>query len=52
MKASSFILTGLALVAAACGIWLLVGVLAWAVRVLALVFLVLAVLSLQKKSVD
>jgi len=52
MKAGSFILTGLALVAAACGIWLLVGVVAWVVRVLALVFLVMAVLSIRKKAVE
>jgi uncharacterized membrane protein YtjA (UPF0391 family) len=42
----------LALVAAAFGFWVLAGVAAWVIRVLALIFLVMAVLSLRKRAVS
>jgi uncharacterized membrane protein YtjA (UPF0391 family) len=52
MKTSAVILVLLALVAAAFGFWVLVGVAAWVIRVLALIFLVMAVLSLRKRAVS
>ncbi len=52
MKTSSVILIALALVAAAFGFWVLAGVAAWVIRVLALIFLVMAALSLRKRAVS
>ena len=52
MKTSAIILVVLALVAAAFGFWILAGVAAWVIRVLALIFLVMAVLSLRKRVVS
>lgn len=52
MRATSIFFMVLALVAAAFGIWVLVGVAAFVVRVLALVFLTIAVLNLRKKVVS
>ena len=52
MKTSAIILVVLALVAAAFGFWVLAGVAAWVIRVLALIFLVMAVLSLRKRGVS
>ena len=52
MKTSAIILVVLALVAAALGFWVLAGVAAWVIRVLALIFLVMAVLSLMKRVVS
>lgn len=52
MKTSAIILVVLALVAAALGFWVLAGVAAWVIRVLALIFLVMAVLSLRKRVVS
>jgi uncharacterized membrane protein YtjA (UPF0391 family) len=52
MKTSAVILVVLALVAAAFGFWVLAGVAAWVIRVLALIFLVMAVLSLRKRAVS
>jgi uncharacterized membrane protein YtjA (UPF0391 family) len=52
MKTSAVILVLLALVAAAFGFWVLAGVAAWVIRVLALIFLVMAVLSLRKRAVS
>jgi uncharacterized membrane protein YtjA (UPF0391 family) len=49
MKTTSILFTVLALIAAALGIWVLAGVAAWVIRVAALIFLVMAVLSLRKK---
>ena len=49
MKATSAIFIALALVAAALGFWVLAGVAAFVIRVIALVFLVLAVLAFRKK---
>jgi uncharacterized membrane protein YtjA (UPF0391 family) len=52
MKTSAVILVVLALVAAAFGFWVLAGVAAWVIRVLALIFLVMAVLSWRKRAVS
>jgi uncharacterized membrane protein YtjA (UPF0391 family) len=52
MKGTSLILLVLALVAAAFGFWVLAGLAAWVIRVLALIFLVMAVLALRRKSVS
>lgn len=52
MKTSAVILVLLALVAAAFGFWVPAGVAAWVIRVLALIFLVMAVLSLRKRAVS
>jgi len=52
MKITSVVFIALALVAAALGFWVLVGVAAFVIRVLALVFLVMAVLALRKKVVS
>lgn len=49
MKLPAVIFTTLAIVAAIMGIWVLVGVAAWVIRVLAFVFLVMAVLSARRK---
>ena len=49
MKATSVIYIALALVAAALGFWVLAGVAAFLIRVIALVFLVLALLAFRKK---
>lgn len=51
MKYSSIIFIVLALVAAAFGFWVLAGIAAFVIRVLALIFLVMAVLALRKKVV-
>ncbi|MDB6070187.1 MAG: hypothetical protein JWL81_1358 [Verrucomicrobiales bacterium] len=50
-KPASIAFMALALVAAALGIWVLVGVMAFIVRVAALIFLVMAVLALRRKAV-
>jgi uncharacterized membrane protein YtjA (UPF0391 family) len=52
MKTSAVIFVVLALVAAAFGFWVLAGVAAWVIRVLALIFLVMAVLSWRKRAVS
>lgn len=52
MKTTSVVFIVLALVAAAFGFWVLAGVAAFVIRVLALVFLVMAVLALRKKVVS
>ena len=52
MKTSAVILVVLALVAATFGFWVLAGAAAWVIRVLALIFLVMAVLSLRKRAVS
>ena len=49
MRTSVLIFAGLAVVAAIMGIWVLVGVAAWVIRVIALILLVMAVLSARKK---
>lgn len=49
MKTVSVVFIALAIVAAIMGLWVLVGVVAWVVRVLALVFLVMAVLSARRR---
>lgn len=50
-KPASIAFMALALVAAALGIWVLVGVVAFIVRVAALIFLVMAVFALRRKAV-
>ena len=50
MKATSILFVVLALVAAALGFWVLAGIAALVIRVLALVFLIIAVLALRKKA--
>lgn len=50
MKKTSILFVVLAIVAAAFGFWVLAGLAAWIIRVLALVFLVLAVLALRRKA--
>lgn len=52
MKTSFLVFMVLALVAAAFGFWVLAGVAAWVIRVLALVFLVMAALALRRKAVS
>lgn len=52
MKTSSIVFILLAIVAAAFGFWVLAGVVAIVIRVLALIFLVMAVLALRKKAVS
>lgn len=49
MKITSAVFVALALVAAALGFWVLVGVAAFVIRGLALVFLVMALLAVRKK---
>ena len=52
MKITSAVFIVLALAAAALGFWVLAGVAAFVIRVLALIFLVMAVLALRKKAVS
>ena len=52
MKTTSMVFVVLALIAAAFGFWVLAGVAAFVIRVLALIFLVLAVLALRRKAVS
>jgi uncharacterized membrane protein YtjA (UPF0391 family) len=52
MKTTSAVLVGLALVAAALGFWVLAGVAAFIIRLLALIFLVVAVLGLREQVVS
>lgn len=52
MKTTSVLFMVLALVAAAFGFWVLAGLAAWIIRALALIFLVMAVLALRRKSVS
>lgn len=52
MKITSAVFIVLALVAAALGFWVLAGVAAFVIRVLALIFLVMAMLALRKKVVS
>ena len=49
MRTSAVIFTTLAIVAAIMGLWVLVGVAAWVIRVVAFIFLVMAVLSARRK---
>lgn len=49
MKTTAVLFIALAIVAAIMGLWVLVGVAAWVVRVLALIFLVMAVLSARRR---
>lgn len=49
MKTTAFLFIALAIVAAIMGLWVLVGVAAWVVRVLAFIFLVIAVLSARRR---
>lgn len=50
-KFASIAFMALALVAAAFGIWVLVGVAAIVIRIAALIFLVMAALALRRKAV-
>ena len=52
MKFTSVVFIALALVAAALGFWVLAGVAAFVIGILALVFLVMGVLALRKKVVS
>lgn len=52
MKITSVVFILLALVAAALGFWVLAGVAAFVIRVLALIFLVMGVLALRKKVIS
>lgn len=49
MKITAVIFVALAIVASILGVWVLVGVAAWVIRVLAFLFLVGAVLSARSK---
>ncbi|RYD35442.1 MAG: DUF1328 domain-containing protein [Verrucomicrobiaceae bacterium] len=49
MRTSTVIFTILAIVAAIMGLWVLVGVVAWVIRVLALIFLTMAVFSFRRR---
>lgn len=49
MRTSAVIFTTLAIVAAVMGLWVLVGVAAWVIRVLALIFLTMAVFSFRRR---
>ncbi|MES2705922.1 MAG: DUF1328 domain-containing protein [Verrucomicrobiota bacterium] len=49
MRVSSLIFAALAIVAAIMGLWVLVGVVAWVIRVVALILLIMAVLSARRK---
>lgn len=50
MKTTALFFTVLALVAAAFGFWALAGLAAWLIRILALIFLIFAVLALRRKA--